>query len=97
LYLSRTRAWRISLDNYRRHAGGLSIAHEYDGLVKLMDAVATTDLSRPPDSIHLRDAAYQVLLEALVQLSFARHHRSPLDYAQAVGDAYEILKSVKAA
>jgi len=72
------------------------LRHEYDGLVKLMDAVATTDLSRRPGLEAFKEMPpYQLLLEALVQLSFADTTEVPLDYAQSVGEAYEILKSVK--
>jgi nitric oxide reductase NorD protein len=72
------------------------LRHEYDGLVKIMDAVATTDLSRRPGLDSFKEMPpYQVLLEALVQLSFADTTEVPLDYAQAVSEAYEILKNVK--
>jgi nitric oxide reductase NorD protein len=72
------------------------LRHEYEGLVKLMDTVATADLSRRPGLDSFKEMPpYQVLLEALVQLSFADTTEVPLDYAQAVGEAYELLKSVK--
>lgn len=72
------------------------LRHEYNGLAKLMDAVAAADLSRRPGLDSFKEMPpYQVLLEALVQLSFADTTEVPLDYAQAVGEAYEILKNIK--
>lgn len=72
------------------------LRHEYEGLVKLMDTVAAADLSRRPGLDSFKEMPpYQVLLEALVQLSFADTTEVPLDYAQAVGEAYEILKNIK--
>ena len=72
------------------------LRHEYDGLVKLMDTVATADLSRRPGLDSFKEMPpYQVLLEALVQLSFADTTEVPLDLAQTVGEAYAILQSVK--
>lgn len=72
------------------------LRHEYDGLAKLMDAVAAADLSRRPGLDSFKEMPpYQVVLEALVQLSFADTTEVPLDYAQAVGKAYEILKNIK--
>jgi len=72
------------------------LRQEYEGLVKLMDTVAAADLSRRPGLDSFKEMPpCQVLLEALVQLSFADTTEVPLDYAQAVGEAYEILKDIK--
>jgi len=94
LYLPEHAPGGISLDNIEDTRVIYLLRHEYDGLVKLMDAVATTDLSRRPGLDSFKEMPpYQVLLEALVQLSFADTTEVPLDYAQAVGDAYEFLKA----
>jgi nitric oxide reductase NorD protein len=72
------------------------LRHEYDGLVKLMDRVASADLSRRPGLESFKEMPpYQVLLEALVQLSFADTTEVPMDCAQAVAESYEILKRAK--